>query len=107
MQPTITRLSALVRKYATEACQCDIMNGFECEVHTNLESDIRFAINPFVEIVRDLDGWVAKKREELGVDFDVHRLVVAEVEGINPEDVSDELRNEMKNQLFIYLYGGF
>ncbi len=34
-------LILLVLKYAKEACQCDIMYGFQCEIHNKVAEDIK------------------------------------------------------------------
>ena len=33
-------LILLVLKYAKEACQCDAMIGFQCEIHNRVREDI-------------------------------------------------------------------
>ncbi len=46
-QPLVADLISLIKKYATEACQCDIMYGFQCSVHNEVREDIKRVLDRY------------------------------------------------------------
>jgi hypothetical protein len=39
------KLISLIYKYADKACQCDIMNGFACSIHSEVRHDLSLIEN--------------------------------------------------------------
>ena len=43
----IEDLITLVKKYATEACQCDIMYGYQCSIHNQVREDLKEVLDKY------------------------------------------------------------
>ncbi len=43
----VADLISLIQKYATEACQCDIMYGYQCKVHEEVREDIKRVLDRY------------------------------------------------------------
>ncbi len=57
-------LVKLVKKYGTEACQCDIMSGYQCSIHNQVREELKevlakyeLKIDPVMEVL-DRTGWI-------------------------------------------------